>query len=109
MKRIYVAGPYTAENPRLTQINVNKAISIGCKLIRLGYMPFIPHLGHYIWIHPDGDFDYNFWTEYGIEWMNVCEAFFLVESSPGADNELHYAQELELPIYRSIEAVPSLI
>ena len=109
MKRIYVAGPYSADNPRSTQLNVNKAISVGCELIKKGYAPFIPHLCHYIWLHPDGDFDYEFWIEYGFEWLNVCDALFYMKSSPGADAELLYAKKLGLPIYQSIDAVPSLI
>lgn len=106
--RIYISGPYTAETPRLTQFNVNKAISIGCELVRLGYIPFIPHLGHYISLHPEGNFDYQFWVEYGINWLKACDAFFYIESSPGADIELSEAEKMEIPIYRSIEKVPRI-
>lgn len=108
MKRIYVAGPYTAANSRLTKLNVDKAISVGCKLIRKGYAPFIPHLSHYIWMHPDGDFDYQLWTKLDMEWLKVCDAFYYMDSSPGADKELEKAREMGIPIYTKIEDVPNI-
>lgn len=109
MKRIYVAGPYTAKNSRDTQLNVNKAISIGCKLLKKGYAPFIPHLCHYIWIHPDGDFEYEVWTSYDMEWLKACDAFFLIESSPGTCRELEEARKMGIPIYYRLEDVPNCI
>ena len=99
MKRIYVAGPYSADNPRRTQLNVNEAISVGCELLKKGYAPFIPHLCHYIWLHPAGNFEYETWT-------NVCDALFFIGESPGANNELKIAKEMGLTIYMKLEEVP---
>lgn len=110
MNKIYVAGPYTAAgNPRLTQLNVNKAISIGCELIKKGYAPFIPHLCHYIYLHPCGDFPYEYWTKFDIQWLKVCDSFFLIEHSPGADNELEIALKNDMPIYYDIDEVPDIV
>ena len=106
MKRIYVAGPYSADNPRRTQLNVNKAISVGCELLKKGYAPFIPHLCHYIWLHPEGNFEYETWTRYGLEWLDVCDALFFIGESPGANNELKMAREKGLTIYVKLEEVP---
>jgi len=108
MKRIYVAGPYTAEDARKVRQNVDRAIKIGCALIRKGWAPFIPHLTHYIWMHPDGDFPYEKWIELDLEWLRVCHAFFYIAPSPGADAELVEAAKLGHPIYRSLDEVPNL-
>jgi leucyl-tRNA synthetase len=104
--KIYVAGPYSAKDARCVQMNVNKAISIGCQLMRKGWTPFIPHLSHYIWTHPGGDFEYKKWTEMDFEWLDVCDAFYLIDHSPGADAELERAKELKLKIYYNLESVP---
>jgi len=106
MKRIYVAGPYTAGDARKVRQNVDKAVEIGCALIRKGWAPFIPHLTHYIWMHPDGDFPYEIWTEIDLEWLRVCHAFYFMSSSPGADKELMEALKLRHPVYRSLDEVP---
>jgi len=108
MKRIYVAGPYTAPNPRLTQLNVNRAIEIGCALIRKGWTPFIPHLTHYIWLHPKGDFDWEVWMELDKVWLEVCDALFFIAPSRGANIELELAKKLGLKIYYKLEDVPDL-
>ena len=106
MKRIYIAGPYTAPDARLTRQNTDKAIEIGCELISKGWAPFIPHLSHYIWMHPKGDFDYEVWTALDMEWLEVCDAFYYISSSKGADAELKYAKQLGIPIYYSLSDVP---
>ena len=109
MKKIYVAGPYSASDARKVQANVNEAIRIGCELIKKGYAPFIPHLSHYIWIHPDGDFGYEVWTNLDFVWLDHCDAFFYMESSNGADKELEYAKKMGIPIYYSLSSVPDLL
>ena len=106
MNRIYVAGPYTAPDARKTRQNTDEAIRIGCALIRKGWSPFIPHLTHYVWMHPDGDFEYDTWVKLDMTWLKVCNAFFYISPSPGADAELDYAKKMGIPIYRTIERVP---
>lgn len=108
MKRIYIAGPYSAPNARQIQINVDFAIKIGCSMIRKGWVPFIPHLSHYIWLHPDGDFAYKIWTNLDLEWLKVCDAFYYIGSSPGVDVELKIAEEMGIPIYYKCVDVPDL-
>jgi hypothetical protein len=106
MKKIYVAGPYTAINPRDTQLNVNKAIEIGCALIKKGYAPFIPHLYHYVWLHEKGNYEYDTWRKIDTKWIESSNAFFYIGSSKGADEELKMAEKLGLPIYKNLDEVP---
>ena len=109
MRRIYVAGPYTASDARLVRQNVDKAIEVGCALIRKGWSPFIPHLTHYIWMHPDGDFQYETWMEMDQVWLDCCAALFYISPSPGADIERDYAYKHGKPVYRTLEEVPNII
>lgn len=103
-----MAGPYSADNPRSTQLNVNEAISVACELLKKGYAPFIPHLCHYIYLHPEGNFEYETWTKYDLEWLKVCDALFFISESPGANNELKIAKKMGIPIYKKLEEVPVL-
>ena len=107
MKKIYVAGPYTSDTARGTQLNVNKAIEVGCKLIKKGYVPYIPHLCHYIWLNPCGNFEYDTWTKLGIEWLSICDCFYMIAESPGANKELEFAQKLGIPIFTRLVDVPN--
>ena len=108
MKKIYIAGPYTDHDLQKTQQYVNDAIAIGCKLLKKGYAPFIPHLCHYIRLHPDGDFDYETWMKYDSVWLRQCEAFYYLGPSPGADEEYEEAIKMRIPIYTDIKDVPDI-
>ena len=108
MKRIYIAGPYTAVNARLVRQNVDEAIEIGCELIRKGWAPFIPHLSHYIWMHPAGNFSYEIWTALDMEWLKVCDALYYMSASPGADKEIEEFRKFGRPIYYELSQVPDL-
>ena len=105
--RIYVAGPYTADDARKVQMNVDIAIEDGCKLMRKGWTPFIPHLSHYIWMHPDGDFDYKTWTAMDFEWLQFCDALYVIAPSPGALAEVDYAKKHNIPVYDDIDDIPN--
>jgi len=105
---MYIAGPYSAENARKVRLNVDKAIAIGCALIKKGWAVFVPHLTHYIWMHPDGDFSYDVWTELDMEWLKCAHGLFYISPSPGADKELEYAAKMGKPIYHALEQVPDL-
>lgn len=114
--RIYIAGPYCPTNCSLHQAaqqaqrNVDKAIAIGNRLIEKGHFVFIPHLSHYIHIHPSCLKDYADWwydedntfLEY---WAN---AFFYISSSKGADKELKLAKIKGLKIFTELNQVPEV-
>jgi len=104
--RIYIAGPYTASNARDVQGNVNRAIEVGCALMRMGHTIYIPHLMHYVWLHPDGDFPYEHWMAQDRTWLGQCNAFFYIAPSKGADIERAWVEEFGLNIFESLETVP---
>lgn len=106
MKRIYIAGPYSAKTAREVQANVNKAIETACMLIIEGWNPYIPHLSHYIWLHPWGEFSWNKWLELDLEWLRLCDALFYLGPSRGADMEKRVAASMGMPIYTSLEELP---
>jgi len=112
--KIYIAGPYCPKNTslhnaaRLAQRNVDKAIEVFHQLKALGHYPFVPHLSHYLHIHPSCPEDYgNWWYEFDLTFLDDwAEGFFFIAPSYGASMELDRAKRLRLKIFYSIEEVP---
>ena len=100
--KIYVAGPYSSGD---VAQNVRNAIQAGNDIADLGHIPFIPHLTHFwhfLTPHP-----YTFWMKQDEVWLRECDALLRLKGeSPGADNEVAIATELDLKIYYSILEIP---
>lgn len=97
--KVYVAGPYTKGDPL---DNTLTAIDAADKLLRLGYVPFIPHLSHF-WDerHPH---EYQTWIDWCLEWVKCCDAILrLPGESKGADIETELAFGIDIPVFHSIE------
>lgn len=100
-RRIYIAGPYTNPDPC---VNTNRAIGYSMRIVRLGLIPFIPHLTHF-W-HTMSPQPYEFWLAYDMEWLRVCHAVLRFPgASSGADKEVAEAQRLGIPVFDSIESL----
>jgi hypothetical protein len=99
MRKIYIAGPYSNGDKRM---NVLNAIDCAEELVRRGFVPYIPHLSHFwdiIVSHP-----YEFWLKYDLEWLNMCDALLRMPGeSGGADKEVKFAKEHNIPVYYSVE------
>jgi hypothetical protein len=99
MKYVYIAAPYTKDDP---VTNVGNAIKAADILAEKGYIPFIPHLTmlwHFLCPH-----DLQFWYDYDLAWLEKCDALLrLPGESAGADNEVSMAFALKMPVYLSIE------
>ena len=99
--RVYVAGPLTKGD---TTINVRKAIDAAETLLRLGFIPYCPHLTHFwhlIYAH-----DWNTWLTLDEGWLKVCHAVLRLKGeSKGADREVKLARKLKIPVFHSIYAL----
>ena len=99
MEYIYIAGPYTKDDPITNTANAIKAADI---LAEKGYIPFIPHLTM-LW-HLLSPHEIDFWYEYDMGWLKKCNALLrLPGESPGADKEVSMAFALKMPVYLSVE------
>jgi len=115
--RIYIAGPYNPVNAKnkheaiqIAAKNVYRAVEAAITLIERGHYPFVPHLTHYIHIHPSCPRDYGeWWYEYDMTFLEMwAEALLYLAPSKGADKELEKAKELGLRIFYSIDEVPDI-
>src|SRR5687767_11994919 len=101
--KIYIAGPYTADAEEIVLDNVHKAIDIGIALFKMGHRPFIPHLTH--WVEKrairtaQGSISYEKWLEYDNVWLEYCDAIYVLDRSPGADQEILRAVERKMWVF----------
>ena len=98
---IYIAAPYTSDPER----NVRQALEAADRLLKLGYIPFVPHLFHQ-W-HGLSPKTYKQWMEMGDAFLLRCDGVLrLPGESPGADKEVKHAIELDIPVYYGFEDMP---
>ena len=95
--RVFVSGPYTAGHPRDVLKNVNRAIEVGIVLMKAGHDVFIPHLSHYIHLHPDCPFEYEEYRRNDLAWLEVSDAIVVIADSPGVRGELRFARDRGIP------------
>ena len=102
-KYIYVAGPITKGD---TLLNIRNGMSTGTELLRLGYMPYIPHNDFIQYmLHPDV-LTYERMLDWDFAWIERCDALLrLPGESPGADREVRCAQRRNLLVVNTIEAL----
>lgn len=97
--KVYVAGPITGSGNLLS--NVREALHVGSDLLLCGYAPYIPHLSCYwetVCAH-----SYEEWLGLDMEYLRVCDAVLrLPGKSKGADREVRYAKQLQIPVYYSL-------
>lgn len=100
---IYVAGPYTHDDPAVVAGHVAVACSAGLSLCRAGLSAFVPHYFHHV--QAEAGFSYEEWMAIDLRMLKHCHALLrLPGASPGADREVEAAKVLGLPVYFGIEA-----
>jgi len=104
---VYVAGPYCPRNctlhdaPRIAQQNVDHAIDVGIRLIKMGYVVFIPHFSHYIHLKMKEDMGSK-WVDFDLAILDRCDAICLIkgwQNSPGALREKKRAEGKRMFIF----------
>jgi hypothetical protein len=123
---MYICGPYTGSiRPDLSlseldgaaaarsevekACNVARACAVAADVMARGWMPYVPHLSHFIDLQMRATgrpVPYETWFAFCEHWLRCCDALFFIGPSPGADRELRIARELGMPVYCSMLAVP---
>lgn len=103
MKRVYVAGPYSADNVLDVLKNIGKGEKVCAELFHLGYAPFCPwHDKSYVTDRPYSDFTVEQFYQFSMAWLEVSDAVFVIpgwEKSKGTLMEIERAKELNIPIF----------
>ena len=103
MKRIYVAGPYSANNVMDVLRNIRYGIETSTKVLLAGFAPFCPWLDYHFVLsdHSEKLIVKDFY-DYSLAWLEVSDAMLVLwgwEKSKGTLTEMERAKELNIPIY----------
>lgn len=110
MKRVYVAGAYSADNVLDVLHNIGRVIEESADLLSAGYAPFCPWL------------DYQFamcnrlipkqsFYEYSIAWLKVSQVVYVLggwEKSIGTKKEIQLAEKLNIPVAYDLEELDEI-
>ena len=117
---IYIAGPYEGRlfatpmyyakaGPEFRRVfiaqNVKKALQVADSVIRLGCVPFVPHL----WHEMSKQFYHTrqAWLELGLRALEHCQAVIRIPGvSEGVAQEVQRAQTLHIPVFSSEDLLP---
>jgi hypothetical protein len=107
MKRIYIAGAYSADNVIDVLKNIGRGEIVSAEVFRSGYAPFCPwHDKDFIIKHPDFDYKVDMFYKYSISWLEVSDAMLLVpfwSNSVGTIKEIEFCTENKIPVFESLE------
>ena len=107
MKRVYMAGPYSANNVIDVLRNIGKGEAMAARLFKLGFAPFCPcHDKDFVIKNFNENFNVQQFYDYSISWLKVSEAVYLGEgwkNSKGTLEEIETAKKLGIPIFENIE------
>lgn len=108
MKRVYVAGAMNADNILDVLTNISIGIEQGAKLLEIGFAPFVPHLDIAFRLQQGPKYNVSMETyyEYTKQWLRVSDCVLVCpgyEKSIGTAAEVHFAHELTIPVYYSID------
>jgi len=109
MKRVYVAGSYSADNVLDVLINIGRGEEASTQLFLLGFAPFCPwHDKDFVLRRPNANFTIPMFYEYSMAWLEVSDAVLVLpnsENSKGTQKELARARELGIPIFDNVAAL----
>lgn len=107
MKRIYVAGPYSANNVLDVLKNIGHREKVCGELFQMGFVPFCPwHDKSNVIDFYNNDFTVEQFYNYSIAWLEVSDAMLVIgywQDSKGTLEEIKIAKRLSIPIFYSIK------
>ena len=106
MIKVYVAGPYSADNVADVLSNIGRGEHMAALLFELGYAPFCPwHDKDFRIKRPDAKFRLNQYYEFSMEWLKVSDCVLVLpnwEESKGTKMEITEARLLDIPVFYSL-------
>ena len=108
MVRIYVAGPYSANNVLGVLTNIKVGMRKCTELLLKGYAPFCPWTDFHYSLMTRGEevISVEKYYNMSLAWMEVSQAVLLLpgyENSVGTIAEIKRAEELGIPIFEPNE------
>ena len=105
MKRVYIAGPYNAENICTCLDNMRRGMLATIEVLKLGYAPFCPWVDYHYRLM-DGGITREMYQAQSMAWLRAADAVLVLPGwakSEGTQAEIAEAVKLKIPVYYSIE------
>ena len=107
MKRVYLAGKYSADNVLDVLKNIGRGEYYAAKLFMAGFAPFCPwHDRSYVMSNWDKEFTVLMFYNYSLAWLEVSDYLVVLsgyEISKGTLKEIEKAKELNIPVYYDVD------
>lgn len=110
IKRVYVAGSYSADNVMSVLDNIRNGMRAGTELFLKGYSPFVPWFDFHfqLMLRDNEKLSVENYYKYSVDWLEVSDAMYVLpnsENSFGAQEEIKIATKLNIPIFYSIKGL----
>lgn len=109
MKRVYVAGPFSADNVLDVLKNIGRGEKACASLFMKGFAPYCPwHDKTFAMENYDQVLTPAQFYEHGLAWLEVSDAVLVIgdwRKSKGTLAEIARAEELNIPIFGSEDAL----
>ena len=114
MKRVYVAGAYSANNVIAVLDNMRLGMRASVEVFLAGYAPFSPWLDYQftLMLRDNEKLVVKDYYEYSLAWLDASMAVLVLpgyENSVGTQNEIKRANELKIPVFYSLEELKDAI
>ena len=103
MKRIYIAGAYSADNVIGVLDNMRRGMRAATEVLLAGYAPFVPWFDHqfHFMLREDEKLTVADYQRYSMAWLEASDAVMVVpgwENSKGTKAEIARAREIWIPV-----------
>lgn len=110
MKRVYVAGAYSADNILGVLDNIREGLRWSTQVFLAGHAPFAPWLDFHfqLMLRDNENLTVEQYYQYSLEWLRVSDIVFVTpgwENSRGTYAEIAEATRLGIPIVYSLDAL----
>ena len=107
MKRVYVAGAFSADNVLTVLDNMRRGMRLGTEVLLAGYAPFVPWFDyHFQLMLKEGEsLKVQDFYDYSMAWLEASDCVLLVpgyENSKGTNAEIKRANKLGIPVYYNL-------
>ena len=108
--RVYIAGPYSADDPVTVEQNVLNAEKAASVILLRGHQVFCPHTAtHRLHMLTQCVIPYERWIEFDLSIIERwASALYVIAESPGVLREIAAAKAKPIPIYRTLDEVPEV-
>ena len=107
IKRVYLAGCYSADNVLDVLKNIGRGEYYAGQLFMSGYAPFCPwHDKDYVIKNWNKEFTVKMFYDFSMAWLEVSDMVIVLsgfEKSKGTLAEIKRAEELGIPVYYNID------